>query len=618
MEKYYNDLGGIFMKDIFRLKFDDFPRYVLLVSIITLSISLLFLANTEPVSHFEISIYSGIPFIFWILFTTSIVSSSIFLLLSSIYRVKHRYIYLSILVTFFAYFIFFLLPWFRGYLLFGRGLADILAHIGYSKYILQTGNIFVEDWYPVSHILMAQFEMFGLSFELSRVFICYSFTILFIIFSYLLIRELKKGYGYKCLPVLFCAIPLVFREFHLIFYPSVMSLILIPFFLYLFEKGQNKEGGYPFKICMLFLAFAIVFLHPVTTLFLILILIVTYFSQIISNRINIKGVIDRKAFLRFTLSILTISFMIWFVQFKKFFKNVSNAFISIFGMPEDVSSFEVQVGSIGESGLTHIQLIIKFINFFGVALIYIGVAFLIFFMILREFNSNRPTSYPKIWMINQYVLGWVTAGILVFFPLISASPIRNSRLAILMAVIMIGFYLNDKLEMKDGDKRRKKNLSKLTISIIILILISLILSIFTVYIPGNHLTYSEEEGHSWYLENADLNESVRYFGMNYKTEYYMWGIDSMSRTGGVFPDVNNSTFIPRHLGYDRNETIAETFENCTYIITKEYDYNYYKIFYPNQLGYKDYYTIKDLEKLEEDTGANKIYSNGGYILWTVN
>jgi len=504
----------------------------------------------------------------------------------------------------------FLLPFIRGYALYGRGWADTLAHIGHARTILSTGHISPDDWYPLIHIIMVNFEFIGISFEGTRAFFSTFFTIQYMVFMSLYFKQFQEN---KYLICLFVSIPLIYGYYHTAHMPAIYSFMLIPSFLFLTKKSLiNKK----FNILIILMAFCIVLFHPMTTLILILIIFIVYLSKYIYSK-YVKTSFETKNLIRIELS-LFIPFFIWysrFPRFEMFFENVLYSMIYDNGSPVA----EQQVGY--TVGLTPMQILVNFIQLYGVIWIYAGIGLLFLFIVFLKIYTNEKVHFYEVLFSFQFIMGVIFGGLFFAFYFIRYDPTHISKYVIVMSTILFSFILKDNISFftKINKKDKKVYKTKLvTIILILLILFSTVISIYGVYKEGNHLTYSEIEGTRWHLDHMDKEKETISGEMSFKFIYYLEGRNVSEEKLEIFPRSTFERFQhPDRLGYLKNETISVSIGEEAYIITKPHDYKYYKRLTEGQREHSEYYLEEDIEKLENDPTSNKLYSNGEYIIWEV-
>lgn len=610
-----------------KIKIENIQKLTIIIASFFCMTSFFFLVNTPPASNYEISIYGAFSPVFWILFIGSIVFSAIFIISYAFNPIEKRYLIFSIFLIILIFSAFFLLPVIRDYSFIssGRGWGGILERVGLIKTIIQSGYLSTTDWYPVSHILVANLNMIGIPILNSVLLIQLIINFVYISFLFYYIRELDLGFKYSNVAMLFCALSLIYLNFHVIFTPAVMSFLMIPLFLYLLRKGE-KDEKYKFKILVLLLAITIIFFHPLTTFLLILIIIFIFFTKKLYLFFNLGDIKKNTSALIFL--IIFILFFTWSSSFLQFDRTMKRSWISLSGMGH-YSPLEGHMNMLGETGLTFVQIIERFINMYGVIMIYAGIALICLFFIGKKFFSEKKISYPKMLYSIQFIIGILIGLFMLTVRFLEVEIIRLSRYAIFMSTILIGIYLTEEINIfkKNIGKSKSIILNKKSIVIffiIVMILLSIPLSMLNVYASNMHLTYSETTGTDWYLKHGSFERGTIAGSAGYRMIMYLYSSETIINRrdgstlivekGDVFPAIHEIRNYPKHLGYNENETVRETFNDNVYIIISPYDYNWYKALYPNQLEYFNYYTLEDLKRLDNDSTANKIFANGEFYI----
>ena len=74
--------------------------------------------------------------------------------------------------------------------------------------------------------------------------------------------------------------------------------------------------------------------------------------------------------------------------------------------------------------------------------------------------------------------------------------------------------------------------------------------------------------------------------------------------------IKKENYPPWHFGYDQFPSIASSYPNETYLILPQSEKSRYTDYYPEMAKYR--ITMQDYERLNNDPGANLLYSNGGF------
>jgi len=600
------------------LDINKIQRGSLLFSVFCFILLIIIIIDTPYATNFETSIYSAYPFYFWIIFLSVIISTSLFFVLYSINNIGTKYMIFNIILFLSIMILFFSMPIFRGYALYGRGGQGLLWQIGRARTILETNHIGAETWYPVPHIFLSYLKMLGFSFQEGIIILQSSIYFLYIVFSFLYVKklcvnfdEIDRGYTIALIGL----VPFVYMTFHMYFTPAIMSLWLIPLFLFLIQKDTNKIKS--FYLLMILVGFTIVFFHALTSLILMMIIgIMALVDKIYPYFMNID--FEKKTQYYNPLLLLSIAFFSWALRFSTVVESLLRSLEFIFIGADIESPAERGVEAAATSGLRFHEIVIRFIESYGVIWVYAILAGLIGIWSFKEFVLSKKEINYSTFLFSVLLIAGIIYGLASLLTRAVAHEIvRLSKIVIMISTFIIVAYLNrsmDEIKKSHQSKKRKPKMV-LTSIVVFIVLLSLIISFFGVYSPNDHLTYSEREGTEWFIDYSNTDKETIQEGMHFRTFWYLKGTYNQSIERGELFDGEQH---PKHLGYNENETIRESIGNETYMITKEYDYNWYKELETHQLEYTNYYTEDDLERLNEDPTASKIYCNGGFTTWKMN
>lgn len=596
--------------DINILKNPKLIKNLSILAFIFLILAILILFVTPSAVGYELSLYEALPWSFWIFSVSNVVISEIVIILSSVSKKCNywQYGFLSLLT---GYVLLLLLPTLRGYVLYGRGQGDILVHIGLTKDILYMGHI-NENFYPMFHILSANLNYIGFPLESATNFISAYFSIIFIIFIYILAKSISKNTR-KTLFILAFASPLLFSYFHVSVHPSILSVFILPLFLYSFHRCRIGDNGLKFKIIALLIAFLIVFFHPVTNIIIIVILIVFSISSFFQDKINIHK--SKKGNVRYLVMLLTVSFFAWALSFYEVTQRIGRIFEGLFYQTES-SVTESYVSLLSVANLSILQTIQFFINKYGPIVMYFTISFFSVIYVLNNIRK-RKIKYFEISYCLQFLAGIIFSGIFLFGYFIENEPLRVSRYAIIMSIIISALVFYEIFM----NSRRKFKRKLITIIIVLVICSTSVLGVLNIYAssrvykPNNQLTHMEKNGFCWFLEKRNRQISLVKTGFDLgKYEIYYFGFENYKYNWGK----SEENVIPSHFGYGENKTLHESFEyRNLYMITSEFNRQAYLVFPKNVRERTHQYLNEDFKKLNNDYTVNKIYENGEFENWII-
>jgi len=602
------------------------PKRVLQTLIIfqfTLIIAALYIIwKTPPASSYELSIYWSLSLGFWLFIITSILISIGIIIISAIFRINKTYWKLGILSLFISYLIILILPTFRGYVLYGRGSWDILSHIGWTKSILYTKHIDIDDFYPVVHILLAELKYISnLPLNIGSLLISSYFSLLYIVFILVCSKTISKTEN-QMLFILALASPLFFSFYHISIYPSLLSFFTVPLILYLFHKIESENfKKIKFAIIEIIMIFLIIFFHPMTAIIVLVIMFVfkiLEFIQIYYFKITRK-------FNFIKLLLLTVGLFAWVFSFYrglKYIKRVHTWLLYGTQYPSLMISYTSLASQINLNTSQIIWLIS--IKYGGVFLYLILSILCLMYVVKRVITGKLNTFHFEFVYGFQFIVGLFFAIALFIGYSVEFNPLRIIRYPLLMAIFLCGITLYDFFNfniLKSRNSKRTKYI--IVIFILAIVWLSTIMGIFNlypsplIYEPNQQLTKKENEGTRWFLEkrNTAIELTATAFNLR-KYENYYFGFTLARKNRGPW----NPNPIPSHFGYDIHKTSLDNIleKSCEYIITFEYNKKAYLAFPKNIQPLVHKYLNNDFKLLHLDNSVNKVYENTGFECWLIN
>lgn len=599
-------------------------KYLTFFSVICLLFCLIIFMITPPAQGYELSIYDAYPLVLWIFLILSIFFSTI-LTIRSLFSSSNYYSFGLFIIGIVDVIILFL-PQIRGYLFFSLTGSDIFYHLSEINYVLQSGHISNYNIYPFIHILTAILNLFGLDQHFNQSFISAIFLIFYIIALFLLGNELFKLRG----GILFALLgtPLLYIYGNYAFYPFLFSILLIPLILYCFhkcEKGQNKEKFY---FLFFLLTISIVFFHPLTTIYLIIIFVTFEINYLIFIRYyKEKRFITLSNTVRNILAIISISFFAWYFSFVQITYGIQNIIFTQISSSEKQTILKYQQQYLKDSQANLFLILERYIKIYGSITIYLIAALVFTFILIYYFIKNNEKNvfkthdfFMKLIYCEVFLVSLTTGFILLTGYFIIFEPIRIACFALVFSTILCGIMFYDAFKIQTSKTR-----NVIILVFMLMIISTSALSIFNVYespwkgTAGFHRSHMEEKGLIWYLNYKDTGDPL-IMDSELPTTYaqyiqlvYPFNPTQIVGMGGV------GEFIPSHFGYDQKRYLSESiiFPNFFMITTKNT-----KISVKAAPEYRRYrlkqFTDFDFTRLELDKSVNKMYSNSEFDVWNVN
>jgi len=460
-------------------------KVLLLISSILTIFALLSLESTLPVTGYEVSIYSAAP-LFWIL----IVLSNLILISCMIFQAQtenYKYFWLSFSLLLLNNFIILCQPLMRGY--FASGSTDPWNHYQSAMAITKSGTM-GDDYYPITHLLLAELnQLTNLNMEICTKFLPAYFSMIYMVFTYFLGREIFKNKRYA---VVLAAVSSTFllTYYHVVIYPQGLSILILPLFFYLFFKSDQSLS---YNILIVLLLLLMPFFHPFVEITLIACLIAAEL---------VKYILDRKSISINKSMVSIVMFFAWWSSFAVFANGLKKINSWLFG---EVSS----IPRTNELSFTHsmsfLDTILLFLKCYGSQLIYMSIALVAIILILWKYKKgdkylNRMIILSGLFITSlvTYFMTFLTQGNT------SIGRLLGSNIAVWAVPLLVSFPLF--LILKNFNKKKLAFLL-----IFIVISSSFTVSVLGIYRspwidqPNWHFTYSDASAINWEKNNKDNN-----------------------------------------------------------------------------------------------------------------
>jgi hypothetical protein len=392
--------------------------------------------SVESATGYETSIVTAMPLEYWILFYSVLAGGIVTLIAAAVTRSSYWKHGIGIVLA--NYLFYFTLPKTRGYKLWGRGIADLLQHLGYVKEIINTGAL-PGTWYPGEHVLMAELTMLGVPFEGISYLTLFLFTAIQIVAIGALVRMFTEKRGSLAVG-LAAGVPLVYTELHLSLHPALTSFMMVPALLLVVERYRRSgKNGYLLLYALFCLFF--VYTHPMTTLFVfgLLLAVAVYarFNDWLTDT-NTPSLSPRLAV------VLLPMLFIWLINFRQTRLEVRKVFAPTDEKPPGTA--EIQEAT--EISFTVLELAKKFLHLYGAPFFYLCTAGLFALFVVIAFRRGVKR-YDWHLCVLQFGAGLGIAFVFLQNNLIVDTPIRAARYAMLFAAILVGLVTVHSIQRSD-------------------------------------------------------------------------------------------------------------------------------------------------------------------------
>jgi len=580
---------------------------LLLAGICTILISV-WLWLQSPAQQYE-EMSQAYHTMFWLILASGLGASCLVVLLSAIRGDNYWKLALGFICVIYA--LYNALPLFRGWAMYGRGSADVLAHIGAAASILESGSFSANNLYPGVHILMSEFQFLG--FEMRSINMLFSalFTLIYLFGMLILSRRLLDDRRAALVVLFVAAIPL-YGKFQHTFHPVFFSFMLTPYYIYVFERYRRTDHV-SYAILAVVLSAVLVVFHPTTSLYAIVMLIVAVAARVCYGRLSGNPVSATKG-----SSIVVFATVFWALWYSQFPWIRERLLIALGFASQDGSTVAESFGSQEVLRAPSLEyILVPLVNRYGPILLVCGLAALGAIVVARRLATNRGSA-GETWLTGQYLTGVAISAVTIttFTSALAFHPIRNMRYMILMATLLCGLFVYWQVRSRGlslSTDRRVKQVA--AVFVVVLLIATVPIAATNSYLSLSHLTHSEADGTDWLYAHHDEDAQAVSHHVSTKMEGYS---PAGRDTDLTFADIGDGSPIPQYLGYQHNETLQRTVQgNQTYLVTKEYDTEY-------RWSLKEFlqednvmYTQQEIRQLNGDPTVSRPYTNGNYSVWYV-
>lgn len=566
----------------------------------------------NPITTYKLSFYSSIPSYVWYLLVISIILG----VFTVFYQIANK----KLKVTwFFISGIFLLLvdrlvvqwmPFISGYYTLS---GDHLTQIGYLKDIIFSGHISLDNFYPITHILLSDIILIT---DLPLMTVAnYSTALMsiFYIFSiYLVSRHISTNKKYQVI-VLISAIVIIFDGYSLYLMPNGWSIFLIPLIFYLFFKDKQFKNNIT-KLTFLTIAITFPFFHPLSSLYLLIALAIVGITYLLThyniekNKFILKNA--ARLFPSIEIAIISILFILWIFSYSMFNWNLRYLYAAI-TTGSDPSSFIKEVGiGISRLGLSNFD----FVNFLVASMGHIFIVLFISALALLFFVKNK--TYKKIENLPLFALFILSVFSFslyfcsIFSLILGLRAVGGERLisyTCIFTPLFIGYWGIQFLA-------KNKYVQLKTIVLLLLLLSASIISIFALipdpktYSPSPLVTFNEVKSTEWVFSNMNENCYLSSMLSNQKRlAQLIFGVTISENYLSLIQP------IPDHYGYDEFTFMGQWVQKDTLVVINPID----KITYATVWSPVERVNESDFSRMSGDSSANKIYSNGDSNVWFV-
>jgi len=563
-----------------------------------------FLYRVPPAAGYEVSIYRAYPTLFWVFLVTAMFVGQLVVLLAGTADGRDAADVLpgaALVVV--PSFLLVLLPYIRGYPVYGRG--DVLTHVGLLRDLPELGITL--NIYPPTHILTQALSAatglpeIGTINLLPAVFLAVYLGSMALLVEHLFDDPRRRAFS---LPLVLVPIG---GSAHVTAVPFILSVLLTPFLLYLLVK-ERESHAVPVRALALIAIVGVVVYHPLTAVFG-LVTLATYsaFNRLPPIREQWSGLPN-------LTSLATVLFIAWYLKYTGIIVRFRNIVSDLLGPADGLSPLQSTTETVERTSPDLVDLLRVIliqrgtdVFVFGLASVFLAAAFALWY-----YRDERPAVFTLAYGSTTILFGFM-AALFLTNDLIAGFG-RPLLFGKLFAVAFVGALFHLVWQRSDRVKVR----TVVSVAFAGLLLLTILLSVFgmftspIVFDKNHQVTEMELDGTEWLFENRNPDHFIdeqgirhyrfyhRYYGTNQPNETIRWE--------GASP--------PDHYNYTVNERLGQSYDDDRYLLLPRAG----RITYPERFpDYREQWRFvpEDFERLEADRSVNRVYDNGEVSVYLV-
>jgi hypothetical protein len=598
----------------------------------------------NPILHYQLCPYSGIPAIAWIFLFIAFLLASFVLIGSQIGKVEaaNRWFIIGLVMLILIVAVALLFPQIRGAWFMNK--ADALSHVALTGQMLATHSA-INNYYPPLHILSASLVMIAdVSAYDAISLLGILFFLLYIVWTYCLARVVLKDRSMIALAVIAAA---TIPPSYLITAPHILSAMIMPLVI---SSYLTRNGSISRSITCLVLLSLLVFFHPLTAFTLIFCLLgielLQDFRRTWAHQNTPKQAMETRA--RYNTALFfSVAFLAWMV-----YQNIYIFAVQIDHLSQALTG-RVEVGghvhyivdfpTLGIVGWEFVEL---FVRMYGADVIFLVFSLIAILLILRRTRSDVAREYEhKLFSLSGWIV--VTGLIMVIFLVHpgAAKGFCPPRLVFLLTtltpvfVAYVLYHVHTCLEAKsirNFHAIAQKVKESLLLLPLIILTTAFVMMTFTIHpspfvnLSNVQLMRAEIRGATWLLEHTNLEGNIAAYDLGINLRL----IQVSAALNGHYADRNHPFVVhshkltkrlANHMGYEFYDTMGEFFgsiklptaagfkplDDGYVILTRERVMRALELYAP--LGWLNQ---GDLERFYNDKTVNQVYSNYEYsVFW---
>lgn len=559
----------------------------------------------NPLVHYQLSPYSGVTPLVWVLLVLSFGISSYILIDSQAHNRTDKlggWGSFALVLLILTCAVISLFPYIRSAWFVGR---EALTHVGLVQSILMRGEIY--SYYPPMHILAGSLAtVTGISPYNAIALIAPLFYLLSIPFMYYLAKVIFKDKMMVAFAVICAA---VFYMLALATRPFIMSVLILPLVLALYlQRGKSIW----YSLCCLIYLLLYVFFHPATAIFLIIGLTgIELFNYIASKKTTLStlgihsttNLSSPHVLLFLLVAFLTWLSYEWIMALVTPIERLMDA-LTVGVIIHPVNYLFLDFSVLGITGSTFVILLLKI---YGHSLVFIILTAIALFLIVKSLRSRSAGDQEYNLLI---LLGWIIPlGLLSLIFLVTRDVfgigyIRPIYPVLILLPIFVAYALR-KIYIYLESRRALLGMA-VTLVIVCGLFTNMIFPMHPspyVLMSNGQVMEAEIRGAEWVQKYTD--SSIEVYDLGGNGRYLSSMLPTSPGTSGY---IRQRFKWVKNLGYDKSDSPNGYSDKPRYItLQRERTLRAIELYAP-----LDWLTEEDLQRLYTDTGANKIYDNYEY------
>lgn len=589
------------------------PDYLLVIGSLALVGMAAIVALVGPARGYEFSIYDAYPVVFWVLAGVGLLVGQALLLRRAFGTADGRWRYgLAIVVGIEVLIL--LLPYLRGYPVFNR--SDVLTHVGYIRDIQRTNGLGGRNIYPNIHMLVLTLA-YATGVKPMQVInsIPVVVTAFSVVATYALVTSVFDHR--RALATLPFAVIFLGGTAHTNPSPYAQTVLIVPFVLYLFVRGQQL-GSTPVRAALAIVLVSLVIYHPLTTLFLLAVFAIYTVSRVARGNSPISTDPSEQLGRSVGSTVAQLMagvFVAWYSNFASVIGRFSTAYERLFAASGGGESrFEAYGSTVNRFSPALIDLLTIGAVKYGQSGLFIGLGGIYVAKSGIESLLGRARMGVYELTFTASFLVFTGLGAVFLFVDLFVGFGRLLVFARIFAALLVG-TVTFELYHRYGARRLVVGATALACVVVVIIgLVGVYHSPLETR-QNQQVTEAELEGSAWLLEYRSTSVGIDERGIN------MWRFrDALYGTEGygdrqVVAASGNSP--PPHFGYDTNATLGASYDSDRYLVLTELGREYYPNMYPD---YREFWSFEsaDYQRLERDGTVSHLYDNGEVDVYYVN